>query len=132
MTGAKKITATRLIGAIKGSQGLTSTIAVKLGCSVTDVDKAVERYPSAALALEEEIRRVADLIEAEIIQKCLDGHVQALVFFAKTRLKDRGFADRAEPGGTTPDQTGSGPHIGLDMSSLTDEQLKLLAGEVDE
>jgi len=124
MPGAKKITTEKIIEAIKDSLGLKSVIASDLGVSVEQVVRYLERYSSVAKAYEEECSRIKDLVEAEIILKCQEGDPRMLIFYAKTRMKDRGFVERSEITGMQPES-----RIDLDLSGLTDEQLRLLVGE---
>jgi len=115
--------------AIKDSLGLRSVIASKLGIQICLVDRYLERYASAARVYGEECNRVKDMIEAEIIHKCQEGDPRMLIFYAKTKMKERGYVERAEITGAEGDSLRPESHLELDLSMLTDEQLRLLVGE---
>ncbi len=124
MPGKKKITKEKIIEAIRDSLGLKSVIATNLGVSIDRVVRYLERYSSAAKAYEDECSRIKDMVEAEIILKCQEGDPRMLIFYAKTRMKDRGFVERSEINEVRPES-----RIDLDLSMLTDEQLRLLVAE---
>jgi len=129
MPKTKKITTEEIIAAIKYSLGLKSVIATDLGVSIEQVARYLERYSSVSKAYEEECSRIKDLVEAEIILKCQEGDPRILIFYAKTRMKDRCFVERSEITGAEGDSLRPDSRFGLDLSMLTDEQLRLLVGE---
>jgi len=84
----------KVISAMEGTGGIKTTIAANLGCNRKTVDRYIERYPTVKDAYDEECDRVGDIVESNIVKKCRDGDVTMLIFYAKTKLKNRGYIEK--------------------------------------
>lgn len=72
----------------------------------------------------DEIRELAkDSVEAKIYKKIEEGDTTMLIFYAKTKMKDRGYVERNEVTGAE-----GKPLVeqSVDISTLTEEQRKVL------
>ena len=73
----------------------------------------------------DEIRELAkDSVEAKIYQKINEGDTTMLIFFAKTKMKDRGYVERQELTGRDGRDLLETPSV--DLTLLTDEQRAVL------
>jgi len=68
MSGTDQLKAEQLIDAIKGSGGIVSTIASRVGCAWHTAKKYIEKYPTVAAAYEDECNKGLDLAESVVIQ----------------------------------------------------------------
>ena len=96
MAYKEKYKVSKVIAAIQGTGGVKTAIAQTLGCDRHTVDKYLERYPRVAQAYEDEVNTVGDICEHGIIKHVRDGDKDMLKFYAKTKLKDRGYTEREE------------------------------------
>lgn len=85
-----------VIDAIKGSSGIKATIQRKLGCSRNTVDNYLKRYATAQAAYDEEVETVGDIAESVIIQAIKNRDVDTAKWYAKAKLKHRGYTDKSE------------------------------------
>jgi hypothetical protein len=100
---ANGYTAEKVVEAIKGSKGFKTVIAKRLGCSYRHAFRLIEKYDSAQEALENEKEGMKDFTEGKLYQKIEAGDTTAIIFYAKTQMKDRGYVERKEVGGTGDD-----------------------------
>ena len=94
--GWMKFNKTRVLQAIKGSGGNRLLICRRLGCSRDTIYHYIDRYPDIAKAVDDEIESLGDLCEAQLMNKIRDGNLVAILFYAKTKLKNRGYVERSE------------------------------------
>lgn len=94
----------RIIEAINDSAGNKTIIAKRVGCSRVSLDKYIAKYPEIAEALSNECEKVGDLVENKILQGIHEGNVALMIFYAKTKLKHRGYQERQEIAVTQPIQ----------------------------
>lgn len=79
--------------AIREAQGLVTAAARRLGVSVRTFHRAIERYSSVRIALEEARERQLDLTEAKLFQQINEGNMTAIIFYLKTQGKKRGYIE---------------------------------------
>lgn len=91
-----KYTLTEFIEAVKGSSGIKATIQRRLGCSRMTVDSYLKRYATAQQAYDEEIETVGDVAESVIIQAIKNKDVDTAKWYAKAKLKHRGYTDKTD------------------------------------
>jgi hypothetical protein len=73
----------------------------------------------------DEIRELAkDSVEAKIYKKIDEGDTTMLIFYAKTKMKDRGYVERQEFTGKDGKDLMAQQEV--DLSTLTDEQREAL------
>lgn len=93
---AEKYTAAQVIEAIRGSRGIVSNAARKLGCSRKTIYNYIDRYATVAEALEEEREDLLDFVEDRLLREIDHGNMTAIIFYLKTRGKHRGYVERQE------------------------------------
>ena len=81
---------THVIEAIKGTGGVMSKIAEKIGCSWHTARKYIETY-NLSKELEEEQESVLDLCESKLIENIEDNDNQAIFYYLNNRGKSRGY-----------------------------------------
>ncbi len=65
-----------------------------------------------------------DSVENEIFKKIKDGDTAMIIFYAKTRMKDRGYVERQELTGKDGEELMKAQDV--DLSTLSDEQKNVL------
>lgn len=91
-----KHTAEAVTEAIKGSAGIKATISRRLGCHRNSIDRYLAVYPSAALAYKNEVEGIGDMVEQVILEAIMDKDVETAKWYAKNKLKERGYTERVE------------------------------------
>jgi hypothetical protein len=107
MPDEPKVSAEQVIEAIKGTGGIKTVIAQKLGVVRMSVDRYLKRWPSVLEAYEAEAESVGDMAESVVVTNIKlalehqrefrtqqDGS-DARWYLAR-KCRDRGFADRTE------------------------------------
>jgi hypothetical protein len=95
--GEAKHTAEQIIAAIRGTSGIKSTIARKLGVHRNSVDNYLARYTSAQAAYDEEVEKVGDIAESLIVDDMVRNRsVETAKWYAKAKLKHRGYTDKLD------------------------------------
>ena len=95
----EKFTVSKVTKAITGTGGIKTQIAKNLGCHRFTVDNYIGKYATIKKAYEDERNRIGDMVEAKIIEKCVEGDCGMLRFYARTKLSDRGYVERQEISG---------------------------------
>ena len=93
---SKKYTAADVIAAIKGSKGIISQAARKLGCTRQTIYNYVENYATVREALENEREDLLDFVEGKLLGEINRGNITAIIFYLKTQGKHRGYVERQE------------------------------------
>lgn len=96
MTRDTTSTIQQVIHAIRGSGGIKTTIANRLGVSRWTVDNYLNRWATARKAYLEEVETIGDLAETEMIKLIRDGYWPSIQFYLKTQAKSRGYVERQE------------------------------------
>lgn len=110
MARTQQFTAGQVIEAMKGTGGIKTVIAQRLGCHRHTIDNYIERYSTVAQAYEDERETVADFAESVVIQNirlAFQRQAQEKVevdstdakWFLAMKAKDRGYAERREYAG---------------------------------
>lgn len=115
MANTDKYALDQVIEAIKGSSGIKATIQRRLGCSRNTVDNYLSRYVTAQQAYDEEIEVIGDLAESVIIGAIKNKDVDTAKWYAKAKLKSRGYTDKQEIDHRFPD-----------VSRLSDDELQAI------
>ena len=92
----KKHTADDVIAAIAGSGGIRLTISKRLQVHRHTVERYLRAYPSAMIAYTNEINSVGDLVESVILEAIQAKDIETAKWYAKNKLKDRGYSERQE------------------------------------
>lgn len=93
---AKNYDITILKKAIEDSGGQYQTIAERLGCEWHTAKSHVEKYEETKKAYANETESVLDLAESKLIENIKDNDNTAIIFYLKTKGKNRGYVERIE------------------------------------
>ena len=121
MANRNQYKAEQFINAIKGSGGIVSTIAKRVGCDWNTAKKYVDTMPTIKAAYDAECESVLDLAEVKLIENIEDGDMGAIKYMLSTKGKKRGYVEKQQV-----EQQSITLNID-DLNSLSDEQLKRLA-----
>ena len=88
-----------VLAAVKDSKGFITMIAKRLGCSRKHVYTLLKKFPAAAELVEDERESTKDWVEGKLLQRIEKNDTTALIFYAKTQMKDRGYVERQEVSG---------------------------------
>jgi hypothetical protein len=95
----ERYTAKAVVQAVTGSAGIKTTIARRLKVHRHTVTHYLEVYPEALEAYENEINEVGDMVEVTILEAIKAKDVETAKWYAKNKLKDRGYSERIEHSG---------------------------------
>jgi hypothetical protein len=110
--------------ALKDNKGFVTQSAKQLGISRSQLHRLINKYPTVKEALTDAREEMKDFAESKIYQGINEGNTALIIFYAKTQMKDRGYTEKQEIDQRTT-------HIEVDLSDLTDDQLKRLAAGED-
>jgi len=71
-------------------------IAQRVGCNRDTIAKYIRIYPDVKRAYDQECETVFDIVESELLKKIKKGDITALIFYAKTKMKARGYVERIQ------------------------------------
>ena len=83
-----KFTAKQFIEAIKGSGGIISTIASRVGCDWNTAQKYIATYPSVQSAYQDELEKVNDMAVGVLMKSMHDGDVASAKWWLARKRKD--------------------------------------------
>ena len=86
----------KLLDAIKNSGGILLEVARKLNCDRETVVRHFKKHPSTYKAMEMERENFLDIAEAQAYKRIKEGNDTILIFFLKTKGKNRGNTERQE------------------------------------
>lgn len=96
----KKHTIEEVITAIQGSLGIKHRIAQKLNIHRNTVELYLKRWEGAREAYNNEVNTVGDMAESVIIRSIQKEEVETAKWYARMKLKDRGYIERQEISGS--------------------------------
>lgn len=112
------------IEAFQKSLALVASTCRKVGISTVTFYNWYNEDSNFAEKIDE-IRELAkDAVESKIYKKIDEGDTTMLIFYAKTKMKDRGYVERQEVTGA--DGKNLIEQQSVDLSTLTEEQRKVL------
>ncbi len=82
--------------ALRESAGLNSVAAQKLKCSPSTIANYLAKSSKLRKAKEESQYGTLDMAEAAIIKQIQEGNTAAIIFYLKTKGKERGYIERQE------------------------------------
>lgn len=100
--GWTKFDKAKVLKAIKDSAGVKLLICQRLQCDRGTFDRYLAKFPEIKAAFDAEIEEVGDVVESKIIEGIREGNVALAIFYAKTKLKHRGYVERQEVENTQP------------------------------
>lgn len=119
------------VQAIKNSQGIKSVIHDRLGSDYKTLMRYIEKYPELQELIDDEKRKMDDFAESKIYKLIKEEDRTMIIFYAKTKMKNRGYAERTEltgkDGGSiktehTPDQESAALYAEALGRSLEDKR----------
>lgn len=93
---ASRYTKELVLEAIKGSNGIVSTIASLLKCDWNTARKYIDKWDETKIALENEKERTLDVAENVIFGALKANDVQTAKWYLAMKGKDRGYIERQE------------------------------------
>lgn len=87
----QKCTEIQILEAIKGSAGIKTTIAKRLGISFHTLQSYIKKYDSVKDALLDEEETVLDMAEGNLFKLIQNGDVSAIFYFLNNKGKRRGY-----------------------------------------
>ena len=120
----KACTREMVLVAIIGTGGIKSKIAKKLAVTRETVNNYIKGDDVIAKAYDDECEAVGDICESKLVAKIRKGNMQAITFYAKTKLKNRGYVERTE---TTGKDGGPLGLVVADSNEVSDEILLKIA-----
>jgi uncharacterized Ntn-hydrolase superfamily protein len=121
MADKQKFTANQIIEALRETKGMVYLAAKALRCNPQTVYNYAKRYKSVQQAIDDERGQFLDVTELALNRAVQNGEGWAIAFALKTIGKVRGYVDKKEV-------VAQSVNLEVDLSDLTDEQLKRLAG----
>ena len=94
MTSPTQYTAEDIIQVVKGSKGVISAIATRLGVTRKTVYNYIDRYATVKQAIADERESMKDYAEGKLYQHIKEDNLTALIFYLKTQASDRGYVER--------------------------------------
>jgi len=88
-----------IIEAIKGSAGIVSTIAKRMGVEWHTANDKIQKYPEALKAFQDEREGILDMAEATILTAIKQGDAGSAKWLLSTLARSRGFGDKVEVSG---------------------------------
>ena len=85
-----------LIGALNDLDGNMAAAARRFHCSRELVRQHVERDPALRELVDQLSESFTDECEAKLFEKIRDGDTACIIFYMKTRARDRGYSERLE------------------------------------
>lgn len=96
MSKKRDQTAQKIIKAIKESSGLLTIAADRAGVNPATVWRYTQDYPSVKKAVEEAKEKFTDFAESKLYKKIKEEETIPILFYLKTKAKDRGYVERQE------------------------------------
>jgi len=93
---AKKFLKSDIKKAIQGSYGIMSTIAQRLNCDWHTAKKYIELYDDIKQGYSNELEKSGDFAEASLLSNIKAGDTTSIIFYLKTKFKNRGYVERSE------------------------------------
>lgn len=85
-----------VLDAIEGSAGVYSIIAARLGVTRTSAATYVNKWDETKKKREEEIEKIKDKAESNVIVEINNGNVQESKWFLGLRARDRGYSEKVD------------------------------------
>jgi hypothetical protein len=92
----RDIKKTRFLEALEKSAGLFNLACRKAGVPCSTIRKWLEVDPVFKEKYQEILEYQNDMIESKLLKKIQEDDTTMIIFYAKTKLKHRGYSERAE------------------------------------
>ncbi len=91
-----KVTAAEAAKALLESKGFVTTAAKRLGISRRQLHNIINKHPTVKEALDDAREEMKDFVESRMYNGIQNDNTALIIFFLKTRAKDRGYVERQE------------------------------------
>jgi len=91
--GKELYSTTQFIEAIKGSGGIVTTIAHRVGCTWHTAKKYIDTHPTVAKAYLDEQESILDMAEGVVFKNIRDGDTQDAKWYLSKKGKHRGYGE---------------------------------------
>ena len=102
MSSSKGYTEKKVLAAIKGSGGIITTIANRIGCEWHTAKKLTQKWQSTRDAYKDERETILDMSESAILKSIKNGNTQDAKWLLSSLGASRGFGDKVEVINETP------------------------------
>ncbi len=89
----RKYSVRKFLKAIEGSGGNITVVCQRVGCARDTFVKAMEEHPELKHALNVAEEEFGDLVESKIAKHIKEDNITMTIFYAKTKLKNRGYVE---------------------------------------
>jgi len=96
MSSSKGYTEKKVLAAIKGSGGIVTTIANRLGSDWHTAKKLSQKWESTRQAYTDERETILDMSETTLLKSIKEGDTQSAKWMLSTLGRERGFKERVE------------------------------------
>lgn len=86
----------KVLEALKSSLGIISNACIKCNISRPTFYRWFHEDERFRAAVDDVIETQKDFVEGNLLKKIKDGDTSCIIFYCKTRLKERGYAERVE------------------------------------
>jgi hypothetical protein len=80
--------------AIDGCRGIKSVVYKRVGTDNKTLDRYLEKYPELQEQLDHARVETDDMVESKIIDQIEAGNTAMIIFYAKTRMQNRGYVEK--------------------------------------
>ena len=94
-----------ILTAVKGSGGIVTTIAAKLGCDWHTAKANIDRYEETREAYRDELETGLDLVEGKAFEQARGGDGAMIRFILATKGRARGYGDTPPESAALEDNT---------------------------
>jgi transposase len=95
-TGRKNYSEKLVLEAIKGTGGIVSQVAKRLGCDWSIAKKYINKWEKTKKAYDDEREAILDLAESAVYKAIKEGNTQDAKWVLATIGKKRGFSEKHE------------------------------------
>jgi hypothetical protein len=95
MASGQRFSAAEVAQAAMQSHGLVTLTAQRLGCASRTVHYYASRYETVRAAIRAAREATADMVESRLIAAAEAGEPWAIMYYAKTQMRDRGYGEMA-------------------------------------
>jgi cell division ATPase FtsA len=91
-----KVSTAEAAQALRDSKGFITTAAKRLGISRMQLHRIINAHSTVKEALEDAKEEMKDFTESKIYQGIANDNTALIIFYAKTKMKERGYIERQE------------------------------------
>ncbi len=121
-----KYTAKQVAQALLDANGILAQAAKNLGCTRQTVYNYINKHETVKAAYEEANETTIDFVESKLMEQVRVGNITAIIFFLKTKGRNRGYVERQEVTGKDGGPVEHDVKHKFDPSTMSDDELKNL------